>query len=203
MDRREHWQNVYTQRSPLEVSWYQREPTTSLNLIEAAGATPESSVIDVGGGASTLVDHLLGRGYTDLTVLDLAGSALATAAERLGEHGEVVDWLEADVTAWQPARTFDLWHDRAVFHFLVDPTDRARYRAAAEAALPTGAHLIIATFAPEGPEKCSGLPVARYDAPSLATELGEGFHRLESRHEIHQTPGGAEQAFGFHLFQRV
>ncbi|MFP4182682.1 MAG: class I SAM-dependent methyltransferase [Thiohalospira sp.] len=203
MDHREHWKNVYTQRSPLEVSWYQREPTTSLDLIEAAGATAGSSIIDVGGGASTLVDHLLARGFTDLTVMDLAGSALTEAAERLGEHGEVVDWLEADVTEWQPARTYDVCHDRAVYHFLVEAGDRARYPAVAEAALPVGAHLIIATFAPEGPEKCSGLPVARYDAPSLATELGEGFHRLESRHETHQTPDGAEQAFGFHLFQRV
>ncbi|MGM0413056.1 MAG: class I SAM-dependent methyltransferase [Pseudomonadota bacterium] len=203
MDRRDHWEEVYAGRSPLEVSWYQREPTTSLDLIEAAGTPKHAGIVDVGGGASTLVDHLLGRGFTDLTVMDLAGRALAAAEERLGERGEEVDWLEADVTAWQPARQYALWHDRAVFHFLVDPTDRARYRATAEAALPSGAHLIIATFAPEGPEKCSGLPVARYDAPALATELGEGFHRLESRHETHQTPGGAEQAFGFHLFQRV
>ncbi|MFO8154755.1 MAG: class I SAM-dependent methyltransferase [Pseudomonadota bacterium] len=203
MAHREHWEHLYENRSPLEVSWYQREPELSLRLIEGCELAKDAPIIDVGGGASTLVDHLLDRGYTDITVLDLAQSALDAAADRLGDVGAAVHWEQADITAFEPARAFGLWHDRAVFHFLVDPEDRARYRAAAEAALPSGACLIIATFSPEGPEKCSGLPVARYDAPSLATELGASFQRLESRHETHQTPGGADQAFGFHLFRRV
>ncbi len=203
MSRREHWEHVYAERSPLEVSWYQREPVLSLRLIDHCEPGPDTPIIDVGGGASTLVDHLLARGHTDITVLDLAQSALDAAAERLGDAGAGVHWEQADITAFEPSRHYGVWHDRAVFHFLVDPEDRARYRAAAEAALPAGAHLIIATFGPEGPEKCSGLPVARYDAPSLATELGSAFERLETRHETHQTPGGAEQAFGFHLFRRV
>ena len=203
MSRQQHWEQVYSERSPLEVSWYQREPELSLAIIEESGIDHRAPIIDVGGGGSTLVDHLLGRGYGDITVLDLSQKALDATAERLGEGAAGVRWIQSDIAAFEPPRQYAFWHDRAVFHFLIDPADRARYRAAAEAALAPGAFMLIATFAPDGPEKCSGLPVARYDAPSLVTELGDGFQRIESHHETHRTPGGAEQAFGFHLFRRV
>jgi trans-aconitate methyltransferase len=202
MDRKHHWEDVYTNRDPLDVSWYQREPELSLALIEATGIGPSEGVIDVGGGASTLVDHLLARGFTDLSVLDVSGRALAAAEERLGGRGSNVEWIEADITAFRPSRYYALWHDRAVFHVLTEADDRARYRAAAAAGLASGSHFIVATFAPDGPEKCSGLPVMRYDDAAIAAEFDDGFDFVESRREVHTTPGGAEQRFAFFRFRR-
>ncbi len=201
--RRAHWQQVYRGRTPEAASWYQAEPALSLALIAAAGVTPDAGIIDVGGGASTLVDHLLDGGFRDLAVLDVAEASLAAARARLGDRADQVTWIAADVTAWSPDRQWDLWHDRAVFHFLVDAADRRAYRAALGRALAPGGHVVIATFAPDGPERCSGLPVVRYDEARLGAELGAGFRFVESRRERHHTPGGAAQEFLFQRYRRA
>ena len=203
MDRKAHWEKVYNDKAPDEVSWHQDHPTFSLTLIDQAGIAPESPVIDVGGGASNLVDHLLDRGFADVTVLDLAGAALERARARLGPRAEQVRWLEADVTAFEAERTYALWHDRAVFHFLTDPADRAAYLEALRTALPVYSHAVVATFSPEGPEKCSGLPVVRYSPEELQETLGRGFALRAVHTETHRTPQGREQAFQGCLFQRV
>ena len=204
MQSREHWEQVYGERSPDEVSWYQPHVAMSLALIEATGLGAEAAVIDVGGGASTLVDDLLARGFSDLTVLDLSQTALDAARERLGEAGQVVHWLQRDITAENlDADRYDLWHDRAVFHFLTEAADRAAYRANLERALKPGGQLIMATFAEDGPEQCSGLPVCRYSPDALAAELGPAFELLEHRRELHHTPGGKEQAFKYCRFRRL
>jgi trans-aconitate methyltransferase len=185
------------------VSWYQREPAVSLALIADTGLPREAGIIDAGGGASTLVDHLLDRGHTDLAVLDIAESTLDAARTRLGARSNRIDWIAADVTAWTPPRQWDLWHDRAVFHFLVGETDRRAYVAALDAAVAPDGHVVMATFAPEGPDRCSGLPVVRYDEAALGAALGPGFRFVESRREIHRTPGGADQAFLWQRYRRA
>ena len=198
-ERRGHWEGVYASRGPSEVSWYQARPAVSLDLIAATGAGPDAGIIDVGGGASTLVDHLLDAGYRNLAVLDVAAGALAACRARLGARAEAVEWIVADVTAWEPERTCDVWHDRAVFHFLTEAADRRAYVTTLRKALAGRGHLIVATFAPDGPPRCSGLPVVRYDAASLGAELGEGFRLVETRREEHVTPAGTVQPF---LYQR-
>ncbi len=202
-DRSGHWENVYSSKGEAEVSWFQEDPAPSLALIAAAGVTLAAAVIDIGGGASRLVDALLARGHGDVTVLDLSAPALEAARRRLGPTGDAVHWIVADVTTWQPPCRYDVWHDRAAFHFLTDPADRAAYVAALTAALPPGGHAVIATFAPDGPERCSGLPVMRYDGESLAAVLGAGFARLETVAHSHLTPWGAAQSFQFSLFRRL
>ncbi|MBA1146791.1 class I SAM-dependent methyltransferase [Ectothiorhodospiraceae bacterium WFHF3C12] len=202
MDTRAHWQQVYSSRAADEVSWYQAEPAVSLALIEASGIGREAPVIDVGGGASVLVDRLLDLGYTRPAVLDIAERALEAARRRLGRRAESVEWFAEDVREFRPPHSFELWHDRAVFHFLVDAADRARYVATLKAALERDGHVVIATFGPEGPEQCSGLPVVRYDEQRLAAVLGESFQLLDSRDEIHVTPGGREQAFRYFRLRR-
>lgn len=202
-ERHDHWAKVYADRDATRVSWYQPEAEPSLRALDRFGASPSSSLIDVGGGASTLVDALLQRGWCDLTVLDIAGSALEAARARLANKAEAVTWEIADITDWQPGRQYDVWHDRAVFHFLTDPRERAAYRQALAQGLAPGGLLIMATFAPEGPERCSGLPVQRYDAKSLSAELGPQFRLLEGWRELHKTPSGAEQAFSWAAFNRV
>jgi hypothetical protein len=197
-----HWEGVYRDRRPEETSWHQDDPQASLRLIESSGAAIGDPVIDIGGGASRLVDRLLGRGYADLSVLDISGRALDEARTRLGPEAARVRWIEADVTAFDPDRRYRLWHDRAAFHFLIDPTDRLRYRTALSAGLEVGGWLVIAAFAPDGPPRCSGLDVVRYDADSLAAELGSGFELEEESREIHLTPQGKEQRFGFFRFRR-
>jgi trans-aconitate methyltransferase len=172
-------------------------------MIEAAGAGPGTAIIDIGGGASRLVDAMVARGHRDVTVLDLSAAALETARQRLGPAAGAVQWLVADATRWLPPRTYDIWHDRAAFHFLTDEPQRRAYALALAAALPPGAHAIIATFAPDGPEKCSGLPVMRYDGEALARELGAGFVRIETRPHAHATPWGAIQSFQFSLFRKL
>jgi trans-aconitate methyltransferase len=191
---------VYQDRSPLEVSWYEREPAMSLRLLDAAGLTAQTSVIDVGGGASLLVDRLVARGVADVTILDIAEPALKVSRDRLGPAGERVAWLAEDLLAWQPPRQYDLWHDRAVFHFLTEPADRARYLAVLRAALSPGGHAVVATFAPDGPEYCSGLPVARYGPADLADELGLRLVREER--EEHLTPAGVLQPFTWTVLAR-
>ncbi len=196
-DRSLHWQQTYQNKSPLEVSWYQKEPTLSLRLIEASGVSPEESIIDVGGGASLLVDCLLERGFSQLSVLDISANALDLTRRRLAERAAAVNWHEIDITCFEPPRTYALWHDRAVFHFLTDADDRSRYRAILEQALKPGGHLIMGTFAVGGPEKCSGLDIVQYDADRLQAELGAGFELLEQTSELHRTPAGKDQAFNF------
>jgi SAM-dependent methyltransferase len=200
--RKTHWENVYATKAENEVSWFQDNPAISLELIGLAKAGPASSIIDVGGGASRLVDRLVERGCSQVTVLDVSGAALEVARRRLGHSAGAVQWIVADVTRWVPAQTFDVWHDRAAFHFLVDPADRAAYIACMKKAVPPGAHVIIGTFAIDGPEKCSGLPVSRYDAAALADQFGAGFELLEARRQDHATPWNSRQRFQFCIFRR-
>lgn len=202
-DRRDHWTRVYEDKAPSAVSWFQPEPEPSLRALDRCGATPDLAFVDVGGGASNLVDALLKRGWRDLTVLDIAPSALDAARDRLGPAAEQVTWQVADITAWQPSRQYDVWHDRAVFHFLTEPEQREAYRRALSSGLAPDGLVIIATFALDGPERCSGLPVQRYDAAMLSAELGDGFRLVESWREEHVTPWGSSQAFTWCAFRRA
>ena len=202
-NRKSHWEAVYTTKSEIEVSWFQENPAPSLELIGLARPKPETAIVDIGGGASRLVDSLLDRGFNRVTVLDIAEAALETAKARLGERASEVQWIVADVTKWRPARTFDLWHDRAAFHFLTDPADRLAYVTCMQRAIRPGGHVIIGTFATDGPEKCSGLPVNRYDEAGLARELGEGFELMGSRRHEHSTPWNSAQRFLFCVFLRT
>lgn len=199
-DRQAHWQNVYTSKGEKEVSWFQDRPTISLEFIAAAKVQPNAAIIDIGGGASRLVDALLDDGYSNLTVLDLSEAALASSRARIGPRAEAVKWMAADVTTWQPSGQYDVWHDRAAFHFLTEETDRQAYVSRLKTALRDGGQAIIGTFALDGPERCSGLPVTRYDAAGLEAVLGPRFRLLESRKEEHQTPWGASQIFQFSRF---
>ena len=201
-DRTTHWQNVYATKGEAEVSWFQDSPAISHEMIRAACPDKNAAIIDIGGGASRLVDVLLQDGYRDIAVLDLSANALDAAKKRIGSAASKVDWIVADVTTWQPARTWDVWHDRAAFHFLTDPRDRAAYVERLRSAVAAGGHVIIATFAPDGPEKCSGLPVQRHDSASLSAELGPGFELVETRSEMHHTPWQSTQAFQFSRFWR-
>jgi SAM-dependent methyltransferase len=202
-DRRAHWDAVYSTKAPDQVSWYQARPEISLGLIERAGKGRGARLVDVGGGASRLVDLLLDAGLNRLTVLDLSEVALEKARARLGSRASLVDWVVADATRWRPPGTFDVWHDRAVFHFLVDSEQRHRYLATISAALSPGAQAVMGTFASDGPERCSGLPVARYEPESLAQELGPGFRLVENLHEEHRTPSGKMQRFQFSRLLRL
>jgi hypothetical protein len=203
IDRRAHWGGVYAAKGASEVSWFEHTPGVSLALIEQAGTRREHPVIDVGGGASHLVDALLERGFSDISVLDISGEALAKSRARLGEGAGRVRWIEADIVAWQPGQQYRLWHDRAVFHFLTDARDRRAYVQALLAALPVGGQAIIATFAPDGPERCSGLPVVRYDAAALGRALGDSLELQETRPHLHRTPWGSTQSFQFSRFRRA
>lgn len=202
MNRRAHWNRVYQTRTPDGVSWYQRRPEISLELIAAAGIAKEAGIIDVGGGASVLVDHLLELGYSNLAVLDIAGPALSAGRTRLGARASAVEWFEADVTTFEPPQRYALWHDRAAFHFLTDAVDRSQYVATLRKTLKPGGTVIVATFALDGPPKCSGLDVVRYDEQSIATELGSEFQLREIRRETHVTPGLSEQRFSYFRFER-
>lgn len=193
---RDHWERVYHDKAPTELSWYQRHSERSLQLIEQTGIARSASIIDVGGGASTLVDDLLARGFSDVAILDLSAEALTRARQRLGAGAERVKWLVADVlTTDLPANSVDLWHDRAVFHFLTDPDHRAEYIAQVRRVVRPGGHVIVATFAEDGPTQCSGLPVQRYSATELHGTFGDDFQLERSERETHETPGGAEQRF--------
>lgn len=203
LERQAHWQSVYRTKSERAVSWFEESPAISLNLIQATGAQAEASIIDIGGGASRLVDSLIERGFRSLTVLDLSEAALAMARARLGERATSVNWIVADVTAWQPTQTYDVWHDRATFHFLTEENDRAAYAACLRMAVTPGGHVVIGTFALDGPECCSGLPVVRHDAASVGAILGPAFKLAETRQHNHRTPGGAIQRFQFSRFQRA
>jgi SAM-dependent methyltransferase len=201
---RQHWERTYARRPADEVSWFQREPAPSLAMIAATGVGRDAAILDVGGGASSLVDHLLHRGYGRVTVLDVSGGALEIARARLGASARGVDWRVEDITRWSPPEHgFDVWHDRAVFHFLVEAADRDAYLRALDRGLRPGGHLILATFAPTGPERCSGLPVQRYSPEALQAVLGPGYRLVESRPEAHVTPAGVSQDFTWCRFGKA
>lgn len=195
MEAQAHWEKIYSEKAPNAVSWYRPHLETSLALIERVSTT-DSAIIDVGGGESTLVDDLLSRGYDNVTVLDISQKAIDTNRQRLGSASERVHWLVGDITkAVLPRSEYDVWHDRAVFHFLTTAADRDAYVRQAANSVKPGGYVIVSTFGPEGPTKCSGLDAVRYDAESLHREFGVHFRLLESRKELHETPFGTIQQF--------
>ena len=195
MDRQQHWEQIYERGGATRGSWFQDEPAPSLAALDAAHVDPRASLVDVGGGASGLVDQMLERGWRDVTVLDISARSLATARERLADRASRVHWVQHDLLTWRPDRRYDVWHDRALFHFLTDATDRARYLDVLRAALAPHGLVILATFADDGPTECSGLSVQRYTAPELASALGPDLEVLASTRELHTTPAGATQPF--------
>jgi len=200
-DEPNRWENVYRSKDNAETSWFEDRPQVSLDLIAATGATSDAAIVDVGAGASRLVDYLLERGFRRITVLDLSDTALAKARARLPDDVPV-EWVAANVLDWQPPGHFDVWHDRAAFHFLTDAADQEAYLRVMDRALVPGGHAIIGTFAPDGPEKCSGLPVARYDATLLAERLGPDYRLIQSLTHDHHTRWGSVQRFHFGLFTK-
>ncbi|CAM5285834.1 MULTISPECIES: class I SAM-dependent methyltransferase [Pseudomonadota] len=204
MPSREHWDHVYRTKEPTGVSWFQPHASHSLVLIRETGVPLDVPIIDVGGGASTLVDDLLDKGHTSLTVLDLSGAALAASQARLGERAQAVAWMVGDITKVElPALAYDLWHDRAVFHFLTAPQERQAYVRTMLHALRPGGFAIIATFADDGPQQCSGLPVTRYSPDELHAQFGDAFTMLRQERQAHHTPFGTVQQFVFCLFQKT
>jgi SAM-dependent methyltransferase len=200
---RAHWENAYAEKTPDKVSWYESRPEHSLELIEATGVSRDAGILDVGGGASSLTAQLLGLGYTDLTVADISHAALAHAKAELGSYASRIMWVEADIRTHDLGRHYDLWHDRAVFHFMVDHADRESYIGVLRRTLRPGGDLIIATFGPQGPTRCSGLPVQRYSAVELQRVLADDFELASSSLAAHQTPSGASQQFlHAHLHRR-
>lgn len=197
-DSSTHWRDVYSRLAVTEVSWFQAHPEFSLELITAAGVRADEPIIDIGGGASVLADRLLERGHHDITVLDIAAEALANSQRRLGEHAAEVAWVAANLLTWQPPRRYRLWHDRAVFHFLTNAVDRDRYRQMLEAALAPGGHVVIGTFAEDGPTRCSNLPTARYSSEELAAQF-PGLQTVRTGREEHRTPAGNIQTFSWVL----
>lgn len=200
-DPREHWDDVYNTRTETTVSWYQQHSERSLQLIRTASPDRSASVVDIGGGASTLVDDLLSDGFADVTVLDISDAALSRSTARLGAKAAQATWIVADITQWTPVRTWNIWHDRAVFHFLTERAQQDAYVAALTAGTSPGATIIMATFALDGPEKCSGLPVQRYSPTSLATRIGPAFALIADDRETHTTPWGSQQQFSYAVFR--
>jgi 2-polyprenyl-3-methyl-5-hydroxy-6-metoxy-1,4-benzoquinol methylase len=203
LGRQAHWENVYATKDEHTVSWFQERSDISLDLIRATGVKTSASIIDIGGGASRLVDALIDEGFEAITVLDLSEKALTTSKARLGARGAHVQWVVADITTWEPPQSYDVWHDRAALHFLTDPKDRAAYAERVSSAVRPGGHVIIGTFALDGSERCSGLPIVRYDAASLGKILGPSFELIESKRHEHHTPAGAIQKFQFSRFRRL
>jgi len=200
--RRQHWEDVYEAKRETDVSWFQAKPELSLALIREHAPEKNASVIDIGGGASSLAAALLEVGYRDLAVLDISAAALERAKANLGADAAKIEWIVADIPAWQPQRRWRVWHDRAVFHFLTDTASQDAYIRALNAATETGAIAIVSGFAPDGPEKCSGLPVVRYDAQSLSTRICPDFELLAEQREEHHTPGGAVQKFYYAVLRK-
>jgi ubiquinone/menaquinone biosynthesis C-methylase UbiE len=196
MNRRSHWENVYSTKPHDQVSWYRDHLDNSLNLILQTGLAKDAAIIDIGGGSSTLVDDLLDNGFVDVSVLDISGTAISKSRDRLGVRGERVNWIEADITEVSlPDDHYDVWHDRAVFHFLKDANDRRKYVDSVTRSLKSSGHIIIASFGLGGPQKCSGLDVVRYSPESMHNEFGERFRLVKSLDETHQTPFGTTQEF--------
>jgi SAM-dependent methyltransferase len=202
-ERKAHWDGIYASKGEADVSWFQETAATSLDLLDAGSLSKSSAIIDIGGGTSRLVDALIERGYSDITVLDVSETALRTARQRLGARAGRVRWIQADIVAWVPPAVYDAWHDRAVLHFLIAEEDRKGYVRALRAGLAPNGIALISTFAPDGPETCSGLPVQRYSPASLSALLGSEFRLIGQRLETHRTPWGAGQAFQFSLFRRI
>lgn len=196
-ERKAHWEKIYDRNSPLEVSWYQSEPALSMRLIRHTQIAKDAPIIDVGGGASRLVDNLLDSDYSNVSVLDISASALMHARERLAGKSAEVEWYNEDIVGFNPPNRFALWHDRAVFHFLTSRNDRNNYVKVLKRSLAPGGHVIIMTFAVGGPLKCSGLEIVQYDADKLMAELGQDFKLLETGHEEHDTPAGGKQQFAW------
>ena len=201
--RKDHWETVYRRKAVEETSWHQPSPEISLKMIGETAASVETPIIDIGGGASFLADHLLGLGYRDVTVLDISRAALEQAQSRLGGRSNQLNWIEADITRFRPARQYGLWHDRAAFHFLTEAGDRQRYASVLEEALEPGGQAIIATFGPQGPKKCSGLDIVRYDAEKIEKTLGPVFRLLEQQDDLHTTPAGREQQFKYFRILKI
>jgi SAM-dependent methyltransferase len=199
MNRKSHWESIYTTKRPASLSWFQPHPKRSLDLIERTGLPMNAKIMDVGGGDSLLVDELVARGYNDITVLDLSRAAIERARHRVGEAAAGrVTWLEGDILeADLPREEFDIWHDRAVFHFLITGTERESYIQRVRSSVRPGGHVIVATFAEDGPTRCSGLPVERYSATELHDTFGSDFQLVGSEREIHHTPTGVEQSFTY------
>jgi 2-polyprenyl-3-methyl-5-hydroxy-6-metoxy-1,4-benzoquinol methylase len=195
----EHWDEVYTTRPSTAVSWHQEQPTVSLRLVQRA-ASPDAALIDVGAGTSSLAEALITTGWADVTVLDVSEAAISALRKRLGEQ---VHYIAADVVSWLPERTYDVWHDRAVFHFLTEDGEQARYVETATAAVRRGGSLVLATFAADGPTTCSGLPTSRYDADELAARFAPAFRLSHAEREEHVTPGGVIQPFTWVVLRRV
>jgi len=200
-DTKSHWETVYLQKAPPELSWFQQEPGLSLSLISNTRLGRDTALIDVGGGCSRLVDYLCDDGYTDISVLDVSANALAHAQQRLAHKADGVNWYEEDVTRFQPPRRFALWHDRAVFHFLTSFEDRERYITVLNKAVEPNGHIIIMTFAIGGPRKCSGLDIVQYDVEKMTKTLGPGFSLVEAGEEMHRTPSGRQQKFAYFRFR--
>lgn len=200
--RKDHWDKVYETREPSELTWYQPRPQRSLELIQEAGLAAGAPIIDVGGGTSLLPRFLLEEGLGPISVLDVSGRALDVARERLGDRASEVEWIESDLLDFDPRKRWDLWHDRAVFHFLTSESDQAAYVRILNRALAPGGHLILATFALDGPQRCSGLDCARHGPESLEALLGRGYHLRRSLDEAHETPKGGSQKFTYCWFQR-
>lgn len=198
-----HWEEVYARRPEAELSWRQGEPERSLALIQGLGLPPQARIVDVGAGASPLAQRLLDLGYRNLTVLDVSHAALSLLRSRLGARASQVHFVVGDLLRLDSIGEFDLWHDRAVFHFLTEAADRARYAELAAKSVAAGGSLIVATFAPDGPESCSGLPVRRYDAEGIAQALGPAFTLLQFEREIHVTPAGASQPFTYAVLRKT
>ncbi len=202
MDRKTHWEDVYRTTAAEELGWYQVKPAMSLSLIESTRVAKSGRLIDVGGGDSTLADHLLQHGFEHITVLDLSSAALERAKLRLGERANQVTWIESDVTDFRSSTMYDVWHDRAVFHFLTEEEDRARYLESMTRALRPQGHVIMATFAYEAPATCSGLPVVRYSPQFLGIAIGKNYEFVESVEQLHRTPGGHTQPFIYCRFKK-
>ena len=202
-DRKNHWSKVYYENSPLSVSWYQNQPTLSLELILSTKVASHEAIIDVGGGASILVDHLIKEYFTNLAVLDISEKALSITKKRLGNSAKNIDWFESDITKFDSPKKFTLWHDRALFHFLTDSIDRKNYVKVLNNALKPEGHLIIATFAMGGPEKCSGLEIIQYNSEKMIAELGDNFKLIKERAEEHITPAKKTQNFIFFHFIKI
>jgi ubiquinone/menaquinone biosynthesis C-methylase UbiE len=196
MELKSHWEHIYETKDSHQVSWYKSHLDLSLQMIERTGVDKSARIIDMGGGASTLVDDLLANGYQNLTVLDISAVSMQVAQNRLGDQANKVTWLEADITQISlPEHNYDIWHDRAVFHFLTNAQDRQHYVNTVRRSVKAGGYIIMATFAPDGPMQCSGLDVVRYSSDSLHVEFGGDFELIDSLHETHPTPFGTEQKF--------
>ncbi len=203
MNQKEHWENVYQNKSAEEVSWYQEVPTISLSITQRLNLQKEDQIIDVGGGASTFVDSLLQAGFKKISVLDLSSSALELAKQRLGEQAEKVDWRVEDVTQFKAEQKYVFWHDRAVFHFLTQDEDRVKYKKALLSSITSGGYAMIAAFSVGGPKQCSGLDIVQYDADKIQKELGDEFEWVDEVIETHLTPNGKEQLFRYFVFRKA